>query len=179
MGRTREFPVEPETYSNERGGQDATEIYQIREYHIPDPVQMIHWKISAKAGKMMVKESSHPLGCAVCIRLWLSDAAKDFKKLERMMEICASLSRTLVEEHCMHVVAWFDQKNVRVVRWRVKDEETFYEMLWELMEAVPVAKREEEQSGFEEVFRTQKFSSVLVLDGQGIQGWNDTGIIQV
>ena len=177
--RTREFPVEPETYSNERGGQDATEIYQIREYHIPDPVQMIHWKISAKAGKMMVKESSHPLGCAVCIRLWLSDAAKDFKKLERMMEICASLSRTLVEEHCMHVVAWFDQKNVRVVRWRVKDEETFYEMLWELMEAVPVAKREEEQSGFEEVFRTQKFSSVLVLDGQGIQGWNDTVIIQV
>ena len=177
--RTREFPVEPETYSNERGGQDATEIYQIREYHIPDPVQMIHWKISAKAGKMMVKESSHPLGCAVCIRLWLSDAAKDFKKLERMMEICASLSRTLVEEHCMHVVAWFDQKNVRVVRWRVKDEETFYEMLWELMEAVPVAKREEEQSGFEEVFRTQNFSSVLVLDGQGIQGWNDTGIIQV
>ena len=177
--RTREFPVEPETYSNERGGQDATEIYQIREYHIPDPVQMIHWKISAKAGKMMVKESSHPLGCAVCIRLWLSDAAKDFKKLERMIEICASLSRTLVEEHCMHVVAWFDQKNVRVVRWRVKDEETFYEMLWELMEAVPVAKREEEQSGFEEVFRTQKFSSVLVLDGQGIQGWNDTGIIQV
>lgn len=102
-----------------------------------------------------------------------------FQKLERMMEICASLSRTLVEEHCMHVVAWFDQKNVRVVRWRVKDEETFYEMLWELMEAVPVAKREEEQSGFEEVFRTQKFSSVLVLDGQGIQGWNDTGIIQV
>ena len=86
------------------------------------------------------------------------------------MEICASLSRTLVEEHCMHVVAWFDQKNVRVVRWRVKDEETFYEMLWELMEAVPAAKREEEQSGFEEVFRTQKFSSVLVLDGQGIQG---------
>ena len=143
--RTREFPVEPETYSNERGGQDATEIYQIREYHIPDPVQMIHWKISAKAGKMMVKESSHPLGCAVCIRLWLSDAAKDFKKLERMIEICASLSRTLVEEHCMHVVAWFDQKNVRVVRWRVKDEETFYEMLWELMEAVPAAKREEEQ----------------------------------
>ena len=47
------------------------------------------------------------------------------KKLERMIEICASLSRTLVEEHCMHVVAWFDQKNVRVVRWRVKDEETF------------------------------------------------------
>ena len=26
--RTREFPVEPETYSNERGGQDATEIYR-------------------------------------------------------------------------------------------------------------------------------------------------------
>ena len=42
-------------------------------------------------------------------------------------------------------------------------------MLWELMEAVPVAKREEEQSGFEEVFRTQKFSSVLVLDGQGFR----------
>ena len=99
--------------------------------------------------------------------------------LDAEIKLRASLSRTLVEEHCMHVVAWFDQKNVRVVRWRVKDEETFYEMLWELMEAVPVAKREEEQSGFEEVFRTQKFSSVLVLDGQGIQGWNDTGIIQV
>ena len=74
---------------------------------------------------MMVKESSPSSWMCGMIRLWLSDAAKDFKKLERMMEICASLSRTLVEEHCMHVVAWFDQKNVRVVRWRVKDEETF------------------------------------------------------
>ena len=132
-----------------------------------------------QGGKMMVKNPVILLDVRYVSDFWLSDAAKDFKKLERMMEICASLSRTLVEEHCMHVVAWFDQKNVRVVRWRVKDEETFYEMLWELMEAVPVAKREEEQSGFEEVFRTQKFSSVLVLDGQGIQGWNDTGIIQV
>ena len=79
----------------------------------------------------------------------------------------------------MHVVAWFDQKNVRVVRWRVKDEETFYEMLWELMEAVPAAKREEEQSGFEEVFRTQNFSSVLVLDGDsGMERyWDYPGVI--
>ena len=84
------------------------------------------------------------------------------------MEICVHFQdsgRRTLYARC----GWFDQKNVRVVRWRVKDEETFYEMLWELMEAVPVAKREEEQSGFEEVFRTQKFSSVLVLDGQGIR----------
>lgn len=124
----------------------------------------------------MVKESSHPLGCAVCIRLWLSDAAKDFKKLERMIEICASLSRTLVEEHCMHVVAWFDQKNVRVVRWRVKDEETFYEMLWELMEAVPAAKREEEQSGFEEVFRTQNFPVFLSWTDRGFRDGTILGL---
>lgn len=163
--------MDPEAYSRERSGQDATEIYQIREYRVPDPVQMIHWKISARTGKMMVKESSQPLGCAVCIRLCLSDVAKDFKKLERTIEICASLSRTLVEERCMHVVAWFDQRNVRIVQWHVKEEETFYEMLWELMKTPQPTKSEEEESGFEEAFRTQNFSTILVLDGQGIQGW--------
>ena len=81
----------------------------------------------------------------------------------------------------MHVVAWFDQKNVRVVRWRVKDEETFYEMLWELMEAVPAAKREEEQSGFEEVFRTQNFFQCSCPGRTGDSGmeryWDYSGVI--
>ena len=92
-----------------KGWQDATEIYQIREYHIPDPVQMIHWKISAKAGNdgQRIQSSSWMCGMYQTLAFGCSER---FQKLERMMEICASLSRTLVEEHCMHVVAWFDQK---------------------------------------------------------------------
>ena len=42
--------------------QPNTEIYDIREYQTGDPVKSIHWKMSAKKDKLLVKESLEEYG---------------------------------------------------------------------------------------------------------------------
>lgn len=43
-----------------RKGNDRSEIYDIREYQLGDDVRSIHWKLSEKTDKLIVRESSEP-----------------------------------------------------------------------------------------------------------------------
>lgn len=43
-----------------RKGNDRSEIYDIREYQTGDDVRSIHWKLSEKTDKLIVRESSEP-----------------------------------------------------------------------------------------------------------------------
>lgn len=52
---------ENEIYSPDRPGDDPTEIFAIREYEGGDKIRNIHWKLSSKTGKLMVKDYGLPL----------------------------------------------------------------------------------------------------------------------
>lgn len=43
-----------------RKGNDRSEIYDIREYQRGDDIRSIHWKLSEKTDKLIVRESSEP-----------------------------------------------------------------------------------------------------------------------
>ena len=59
--QSRDFAGESEEHSKERGGDDPSEVFQIRDYQPGDKLRSIHWKLSAKTGEMMVRERSLPL----------------------------------------------------------------------------------------------------------------------
>lgn len=48
-------------YSDEKAGDDPTEIFAIREYAPGDKIRNIHWKLSTKIDKIMVKDYGLPL----------------------------------------------------------------------------------------------------------------------
>lgn len=52
---------EDELYSTEKPGDDPTEIFAIREYVGGDKIRNIHWKLSSKLDKLMVKDYGMPL----------------------------------------------------------------------------------------------------------------------
>ncbi|MDR1892714.1 MAG: DUF58 domain-containing protein [Oscillospiraceae bacterium] len=52
---------ENETYSQTRPGFDFSETYAIREYVNGDPVRSIHWKLSQKTDRLMVREYGLPI----------------------------------------------------------------------------------------------------------------------
>ncbi len=68
----QEVPVEILKYSSPAGdsldgtqmapkkGKDASEVYDLREYHSGDDFRSIHWKLTGKLGVMMVREASDP-----------------------------------------------------------------------------------------------------------------------
>lgn len=43
--RTKWFPVDGESYAQDRGGEDSAEIYDVREYQAGDRMQKVHWKL--------------------------------------------------------------------------------------------------------------------------------------
>ncbi len=165
--RTREFAADADKFSDEKSGDDPSEIYQVREYRMQDSIRSIHWKMSAKEDKIMVKEQGFPMGCVVLIWLNLYKKGMKGKGISALLEKAADLSMTLTEERCIHMIAWFDEKNLRVVKLRVDSEQSVYEWVWRLIEAEPFENSELESIYYSETFRGEYFSSIAVVDGMG------------
>lgn len=128
----REFFGEAEIYDDLRGGTDTSQVFQIRGYMPGDRLQNIHWKLSAKSEDLMVREHSLPRGSAIVLLLGSKGIEKQTPaQRDRFLQIAVSLSFSLVDAQCPHIVTWYDEAAGDLVRTRVDDEEGFYE--WQFM----------------------------------------------
>ncbi len=139
--QSRDFAGESEVYSKEKGGDDASEIFRIRNYQPGDKLRSIHWKLSAKTNELMVCEESLPLGCPVLFFLDLYQSPKReyrqrkkgvYEKRDSFLQVVASLSHGMVREGCRHYMIWYDSGIRDIYRYRVEREEDVYEMLIQL-----------------------------------------------
>lgn len=64
-------------YAENKPGDDPTEIFAIREYVPGDNVRKIHWKLSSKSDKLMVKDFSLPIKDNDMVIIDLFDAVND------------------------------------------------------------------------------------------------------
>lgn len=130
---SRHFMGEAEVHDDRSGGDDVTEVFQIRPFREGDRLQSIHWKLSAKEDELMVKENSLPLGCPVVILLELQSnpgILSAERRLAQFFETVLSLSFALMEQKCSHYIAWFSHREQDVVRVRVdKEEKVYYALL--------------------------------------------------
>lgn len=165
--RTREFPADADEYSPEKSGDDPSQVYRIREYTPQDPARSIHWKISSKEDRLMVKEYSFPLGAAVLLWIDFRESRKMEEDFDRILQSAASLSLSLAEEKCVHMAAWFEERNRQVIKRRVDSEESFYELIWRMMEIEPVRDSGLADVYYEEAFRGIRFSTVIKIDNTG------------
>ncbi len=170
--KTREFQAEADEYSGEKRGDDPSEIYQVREYRVMDSLKDIHWKLSAKEDDLMVKEKGFPLGCTVLIWFDIRENMTSAESFSAVAERAASLSVTLAEEKCIHMAAWYEEKNERIVKYRVKDEEDVYRMVWQLLDLVPCRDIRKRDACREDEFRGLQFSSIVTIDSKG-EMWKD------
>lgn len=188
---TREFVTDSELYSDSEKGDDLSEIYQIREYKEGDSIHDIHWKLSAKNDELLLKEHAKPLGCVVliwidlCNRQMIKKNRREKRRVGKQnhvpitsIEIAASLSLSLVEERCVHMVAWYEEKNQRIVKKRICDEENIYELLNRLLYLETYSDREKADFYWNDTFHKSDFSSVVEvsLDGTVIVNGNNIEI---
>lgn len=183
--KTREFIADADEYSERESGDDSSEIYQVREYKREDSIHDIHWKLSAKADELLVKEYGKPLGAAVLIWLDLEKSRKtrtlrrNFGKsrlrketeqkemLAKLFEIVASLSISLLEEKCVHMVAWYEQGNKVIHKKKISKEEHIYELLHRLLYVENYENVKEVETQYEEAFRGVDFSTIIKLQMDG------------
>lgn len=165
--RTREFPADADEHSVEKSGDDPSAIYQVREYQPWDSLHDVHWKLTAKEDTLIVKEYGFPLGCVILIWLDFSDIKKSREGFGKMLEKAAALCLTLMEEKCVHMAAWFEEKNARVVKWKISKDEDVYELIWQLLDMEPYKHQDVMQVYYEDAFRGDHFSTIVQIDGTG------------
>ena len=129
--RTRWFPVDGESYAQDRGGDDTAEIYEVREYRAGDRMQKVHWKLSAKEDDLYIKEFGYPLGAAVI--LMLEEGIKE-ESMEQFMEAVVSISTALIQEECPHYMIWKKKNEKELRRVLIRGEEEFHGFLLELLQ---------------------------------------------
>ncbi|NBK79824.1 DUF58 domain-containing protein [bacterium D16-76] len=92
-----------ERYSQTKPGDDLSELFGLREYRPGDKVSHIHWKLSQKTGRTLVKEPSLPL--ADCL-LFLLDLNGQGPEADVLLDVFATLSGFLLQEEVAHRVAY-------------------------------------------------------------------------
>jgi len=81
-------------YSDVKPGDDPTEIFNFHEYVPGDKIRQIHWKLSTKIGKTMVKEYSLPIRDHAVV---VADIFTDQMTIEGNDKMLAVLSSILSE----------------------------------------------------------------------------------
>lgn len=133
----RYFSGDSDVYADDRGGDDVSQIFEIRPYRAGDKMQKIHWKLSAKSDEMMVREYSDPVGYAIVIFLNLyTDGKPQEKSQDAAVEAAAAVSWTLLHLEYSHIVAWIG-KNGQLVRYKLAQPSDIYDMLAAAVKAQP------------------------------------------
>lgn len=97
-------------YDKARKGNDNSEVFALREYVDGDSLNAAHWKLSAKADEIIIREWSRPNNFRIMLAVDL--AKKDINKnnvtaetLSAIMGISASVSREIIKHGIGHNAA--------------------------------------------------------------------------
>lgn len=93
-------------YSPDRPGQDVSEIFALREYVPGDEIRKIHWKLSSKIDRTMLRDFSLPLNYSVFLLMELTKGKEDV--IDAVVEVYLSMSKALLETGINHNLAWYD-----------------------------------------------------------------------
>lgn len=141
LGKDRwynETNEDSDRFSLYKKGDDLSEIFDVREFVEGDRFQHIHWKLSTKIGKQMVKEGSLPLTKAIHIFM---DLCVQGEKQERnhnvnlLVQGAYSISMYMIEHKIPQIYIWYDKKNGVVQEYSVEQEEELYWMFQELFKS--------------------------------------------
>lgn len=157
--------LENNRVSDARRGEDPGDVRGIREYVAGDPVRNIHWKLSEKVDKLLVKELGTPIAEQFLVILGNSgDKSNDPEALEAIASVFASLIETLRQDHVSLTIAWSDALTGRAVIKKINDEEDLKTAADEYLAAPASA-----QGAFANIDRDladEKYPHIIIVGGK-------------
>lgn len=129
-------PDDSEVYAPNRPGYDLSETYQLREYREGDHPRQIHWKLTGKLDRLVVREPSLPITRSVVV-FWERTAPKpeSARDADLLAEIVVSACQALVEQQVPFTVIWNDTKTDVCVLQEIRDLEDLAALLPRLLGA--------------------------------------------
>ena len=110
-----------DVYSQEKPGMDLTETYQIREYVPGDSIRQIHWKLSNKFDKLIVRDPGLPITRNVLVFWERTGERGDPDLIDAQAETLISLCRTLIDNGIQYTLGWNDPEQNRCILHEIRD----------------------------------------------------------
>jgi uncharacterized protein (DUF58 family) len=135
MAPRRSYPLmeqlEGDSFSPFKPGGDPSEIFDVREYVNGDKFRRVHWKLSLKQEKLMIKEYSSPMDDSVTLLIDLCVGAPDdyMEAVDAILDEAFSLSAHLIERDVLHRINWFDTEKDEMFSVKIRDEHDLYEAM--------------------------------------------------
>ena len=115
--------LENDRYQEHARGNDPGDITGIREYVPGDPVRNIHWKLSEKTDKLLVKELGSPVTDQFLVILDTApDIAQDPFALDAAASVFASLIHSILNDGYALSAGWTNPDTGKAVIRRIQDE---------------------------------------------------------
>lgn len=106
------------------------EDYDLRDYRPGDPMRAVHWKLSSKWDKLIVREPAEAL---IPLPLLTFDRFGEPEELDRMLDRLLGLNRALLAVQRPHAVLWLEGEEPRL--YPVSDERELRECLLAVLSA--------------------------------------------
>lgn len=121
MQEANETDGESVKFSEHFAGNDTSEVFDIRDYNAGDEPRAVHWKLSGKLDKLMVREFSRPLNYSVVVLVDFISAEP--KALSSTATYAVNMSKGLLEAGIIHTLAFFDTGTDKFVNLNVTCDE--------------------------------------------------------
>ncbi len=95
----------------DRRGSDLTEPYSLREYQGGDSLRQVHWKLSEKLDRLIVREGSAPVSRSLLL-LW--DKGGDPDALDTQAEVLFSVGQALGQAGIRFTLGWTTADGLRL-----------------------------------------------------------------
>ena len=124
-----------ELYSQDRPGMDLTETYQIREYVPGDSIRQIHWKLSSKFDKLIVRDPGLPITRNVLVFWERTGESGEPDMIDAQAEVIISLCRSLMDGGIQFTLGWNDTDRNLCVLHEIRDMDELVGVIPRLLRA--------------------------------------------
>lgn len=184
ISKTADLEMDEESnhYLEYKPGNDPSEIFGVRDYKEGDRPNQIHWKLSRKNQKLIMKEHSQPLRDKALFFLDFRGEEEGEKKLLELdcyIEAVMSVSEGILKKGHQHRLVWYDWKEKYYVEKDIIDSDSSNEAQTALLSAAFYTGRDAENNEYELkeaagrniIYLTNEVSEakVLKLQNSGMQ----------
>lgn len=123
------FLGEADKFSRVKAGDDPSEVFNIREYIQGDKLNKIHWKLTSKTDKYMVKEYSLPVSDNIFIYLDLKckdESEESLLLIDSLIKSFFSISKEFINKGIIHYVGWYNSRRNVFVKSKIKTDADIY-----------------------------------------------------
>jgi len=127
IGTSTSIASDSEEYSVLHPGNDPSETFAIREYVPGDPLKSIHWKLSNKTGKLLIRELGLPVVNNFLLLLETA-VSNDFGEIkpdhiDKMAGIAYGISHEFIMNGISYTMGWLDTSSLKYISHDIANTE--------------------------------------------------------